>query len=267
MSVSETIRTRSSWRTYNNKPFNRDDLLELEKFISSDPTPPFGNTPRFKIIEKTPESRQLGTYGFIHGATNFIIGAISDAHMALQDYGYSLERIILRATEMGLGTCWLGGTFTRSAFSEELGLAEGEVMPAITPVGYVKKDRRLVERAMRWAVKAKERKPWKELFFDSFMSPLDLDTAGVYGEAFENVRLGPSAHNGQPWRLVLDEDKVHFYATGGRNKTYSSMQRLDMGIAFSHFELTMREKGAIGEWSISNPEITDSFEYVATWSN
>ena len=266
MSLSETIRKRSSWRTYNNKPLNRDDLQEIEKIISSEIDTPFGNTPRFKIIEKTPESRQLGTYGFIHGATNFIIGAIKDTTKAVEDYGYVLERLILRATEMGLGTCWLGGTFTRSTFSEAIDLVDDELMPAISPLGYVE-NRRLAERVMRWVVKAKVRKPWNELFFDSSLTPLSLDAAGVYSEAFENVRLGPSASNGQPWRLVLDGEKVHFFVMGARSGTYSSMQRLDIGIAFCHFELTMKENGILGEWSVSNPEITDSFSYVATWNN
>jgi nitroreductase len=266
MSVSETIRKRSSWRTYIKKPLNKDDLHELEKFISSDIDTPFGNTPRFKVIEKKSESRQLGTYGFIHGATNFIIGAVSDAPMAVEDYGYALERLILKATEMGLGTCWLGGTFNRTAFGETIGLVDSELMPAITPVGYVKEERRLTERVMRWAVKANVRKPWSDLFFDSDISFLSSDAAGVYGEAFENVRLGPSASNGQPWRLVLDGEKVHFYAMGVRTKTYSPMKRLDMGIAFCHFELTMKEKCVLGQWSVSNPEITNSFSYIATWN-
>jgi nitroreductase len=264
MPVSETIKKRTSWRTYNKEPLTNNDLRELEEFISSNNDTPFGNIPRLKVIEKTPESKQLGTYGFIHGARNFIIGAISEAQMAIEDYGYTLERVILKATEMGLGTCWLGGTFTKSGFREAIDLGDDELIPAITPVGYVKDERRLVERFMRWTVKAKVRKLWEELFFDSKMSPLTLDDAGVYFEAFENVRLGPSASNGQPWRLVLDGKNVHFYAL---TKMYSSMQRLDLGIAFSHFDLTMKEKGVFGEWSMSDPEIIDYLHYVATWSD
>ena len=263
MSVNETIRKRSSWRTYISEPLRNDDLNDLEKFISTDLDTPFGNSPRFKVIEKTPDSRQLGTYGYIHGVRSFIVGAIINAPMALEDYGYALERVILRATELGLGTCWLGGTFNRSGFRETIDLGDHDLMPAITPVGYVEK-RRLIERIMRWTIKAKVRKPWEELFFDSNMSSLSMDYAGVYREAFENVRLGPSASNGQPWRLVQDRDKIHFYA---KTTEYSRMQRLDLGIAFCHFDLTMVEKGLVGDWSVSDPEITESLHYVATWNS
>jgi len=32
----------------------------------------------------------------------------------LEDFGYLMEEAILFATGLGLGTCWLGGSFTKS---------------------------------------------------------------------------------------------------------------------------------------------------------
>jgi hypothetical protein len=48
----------------------------------------------------------------------------------------------------------------------------------------------------------------------------------------------------------------------------ADLQRVDMGIAMCHFELTAREAGLSGEWLRAEPDIEkpDSLtEYVVTW--
>jgi len=79
------------------------------------------------------------------------------------------------------------------------------------------------------------------------------------------VRLGPSASNGQPWRIVINDDSAHFYV---RSKSrHETMIRLDMGIAFCHFDLTMNETNVDGEWFIKDPNLNNTLglSYVATW--
>jgi hypothetical protein len=47
------------------------------------------------------------------------------------------------------------------------------------------------------------------------------------------------------------------------------MQRLDLGIAMCHFELTAREQGLKGHWMVSEPKLEkpDALtEYTATWA-
>ncbi len=46
----------------------------------------------------------LGTYGFIRGATAFIVGAIKHSEYNLEDFGYIMEKNILYATDLGIGT-------------------------------------------------------------------------------------------------------------------------------------------------------------------
>ena len=82
--------------------------------------------------------------------------------------------------------------------------------------------------------------------------------AGAYSVALEMVRLGPSSHNGQPWRIILDGDVVKFFHV----KEYSILKQLDMGIAFCHFDLATKELGIEGVWS--KEKINDS-NYVTTW--
>ncbi len=242
---------------------SNEDAKSLETFVSSDLGCPFGNNPRFSVLDHDAGDGKLGTYGFISGARDFIVGAVKEAPMSVEDYGYALEKIVLYATELYLGTCWLGGTFNRSGFAKAIDLGEDESIPAVTPVGYTS-DRRLLGRLMRWGAGSKKRKPWDQLFFKPDMSPINTSEAEVHDEALELVRLGPSASNSQPWRLIVDGDAVHFFVK--KRMGYGTMQRLDMGIAMCHFELAMNESGVNGKWLLDEPELSvGELGYVASW--
>ena len=263
-SITDIIKSRTSWRTYSKEKLNKIDRAKLQDFIQKEIQTPFGAKPRFTIIDYESGEQRLGTYGFIKDAQHFIAGAVNSQVMCIEDYGYALESIILKATELGLGTCWLGGTFNKQGFTEAMSLIDGEMMPAITPIGY-KSERRGMEKIMRWAVKSRNRKPWNQIFYSKQMgTPLTKDQSGIFAMAFEMVRLAPSASNGQPWMVILDEETVHFYHKG--KTEYDVYRQLDMGIAFNHFELTMKEFGVNGVWSIDNQtKDTAKSRYVASW--
>jgi len=279
--ITEVIRQRFSCRTYFEKPIEEDKRLRLTNFLSSNGTGPLGTPVRLKLVAATEDDRNalkgLGTYGIIRGATGFIVGAVKRSKKNLEDYGCLMERAILFATDIGLGTCWLGGTFTRSRFAKKITAAGGEIVPAVTSIGYIAEMGKF-EGKMRRFVGAQNRQPWENLFFEKrFGVPLSPDNAEAYGVPLEMVRIGPSASNKQPWRIIKDGDTWHFYLH--RTKGYGNsltfkflrladLQRVDMGIAMSHFELTASELGLRGKWSIREPEIEKPdrmTEYTVSW--
>ena len=279
--VAEVIRQRFSCRTYFEKPIEEYKRKRLIEFISSDGTGPFGTPVRLELVVATEQDRSalkgLGTYGIIKGATGFFIGAVRNSKKNLEDYGYMMERAILYATDIGLGTCWLGGTFTRSRFAKKISAAVGEIVPAVASVGYIaERGRSMV--TMRQIVGGHNRRPWETLFFQNkFESPLSLDDAEEYAAPLEMVRIGPSASNKQPWRIIQDGNIWHFYLqrTKGYGNSFTfkllrlaDLQRVDMGIAMSHFELTAKEIGLKGKWAIREPQIKKPegmIEYTASW--
>jgi len=254
----------------------------LQEIILSASSGPFGTASRISLIAAEGDDatllKQLGTYGIIKKPSAFIMGAIHDTPGALEDFGYRMESIVLAATGSGIGTCWLGGTFSRGSFAARMKLEHDEIMPAVVAAGYAA-ERRIFESAVRSFARADHRLPWNRLFFiDDFSKPLAPDSAGVYADALEMVRLGPSASNHQPWRIVKqgDLDIYHFYLE--RRESYrernsrlfgmADMQRIDMGIALCHFELTARETGCKGKISVQDPGIetgTGNRSYVASW--
>ena len=91
------------------------------------------------------------------------------------------------------------------------------------------------------------------------------------------VRLGPSASNKQPWRILKLGPVWHFYLH--RTRKYPSpafkllinaadLQRIDLGIAMAHFELSAAQNQLPGKWERSDPglPLPDSvIEYVTSW--
>ena len=281
MSVRDLIHRRYSCRTYLERPISVADRDRLTGFMATKTSGPLGSQARFGLIAATPDDagalRRLGTYGFIKGATGYIVGAVHAAPRDLEDFGYLLEEVVLHASGMGLGTCWLGGTFTRSSFTSRFGgVRRGEKIPAVVSTGYIGDDgsARIRERE-----EGGRRFPATEIFFaDRFGEPLGVERAGDYAAALEAVRMAPSATNKQPWRIVRCGSDWHFYLqrTKGYGKSsplfkvlrIADLQRVDLGIAMCHFGLVTAELGLPGTWAVADPGLTTpapGVEYTATW--
>ncbi len=226
-------------------------LCLLRQLITAEATGPLGTRVEFSLIDRQDTMNQklrLGTYGFIQGARYFVAGQVEPTREAMLDYGYLLERLILEFTRFGLGTCWLGGTFERGGFAKAIGLREGLVIPAITPVGFPTAMRGLGDRIIRLSAGSRNRLPAEQLFFDGeFSHSLDLLSVGPLKAAFEAVRLAPSASNKQPWRIIYAKERADFYLvrTPGYLNKYTSvdLQMVDIGIALSHWYLACQDLG------------------------
>lgn len=279
--VTEVIKDRCSWRSYDGGTFDEKVRTELEGRLSRLDKGPFGVSLRIQLVDRAGPSwrtRAFGTYGFISGARQFLAGAVVKADKDLENYGYVFEEAVLLATDLGLGTCWLGGTFNRSSFARAIRLRDDEILPAVSPVGYKLTSKGILDSAMHRTVGSANRRPWRDLFFlNNFAMPVEEAEAGRYAVPLEMVRLAPSAVNGQPWRIVGIEgsDTFHFYLkrTGLSTRTADifmplDLQRIDMGIAMCHFELTAREAGLKGRWEVLNPGIGSlpaGVEYEVSW--
>jgi len=280
--VTDLIRRRFSCRKYLPQPIPAQTQDELRHFLEFLPRGPFGSLTRFQLVAATEKDRSdlkgLGTYGFIRGATAFIAGAVEPAKMDMEDFGYSMEKAILFATDLGLGTCWLGGTFTRSSFARKIRLKDYETIPAVTATGLVDNPEQARRGLIRQFARGQQRHPWETMFFkDGFALPLSQDEAGDFVTALEMVRLAPSASNRQPWRIIKSGDSWHFYLhrTPGYREGFfqrllrvTDLQRVDMGIAMCHFELTARELNLPGEWTLEEPgiEAPDQLtEHLISW--
>jgi len=272
-SIEEVVKKRYSVRNYKEQEIESDKRNDIESFIDSLDNP-LGNKVKFHYLdnEDIKNKEKLGTYGVIKGANQYIGTTIKLEPMALEALGYEVEAVILYLAHLGLGTCWLGGTFDREGFADAMKIKEEEVFPIITPYGYATTNKHEIEIEMRKMIQADHRKEWNELFYkNDFQLPLTKEEAGDLLFPLEMVRLGPSASNKQPWRILLKDGVCHFYEY--KERGYSEMfpydiQRIDIGIAAVHFDFSVKEKGIKGHFDTAyqaNIELPENMEYVFSW--
>lgn len=283
-SITDIIRSRYSCRGYQNRPVSQNILDELLDFIHQNSTGFLGTKSRVQfgqVQSGLSILRSLNTYGFIKGTDEFLVCAATkiDDQLQQEEFGYVVEKIILKATELGLATCWMGGTFRKSIFSKLVELKDDESLPAVIAIGYPADKKRRTDKMIRKAAGSDHRRPWDRLFYlQNFETPLTPENAGIFSTALEMVRLAPSASNKQPWKIVVDNNNAHFYlrrTPGYKDQSFlvrtgkeGDLQRIDIGIAISHFELTMNENKCSGSWTVSDPGIPlpdDLTEYKITW--
>ncbi|MDD4297828.1 MAG: nitroreductase family protein [Ruminiclostridium sp.] len=273
MNAQNAMLKRTSVRTYKKEQISQELKQKIAGYINTIEVP-FNTQIRFKILDlNTLDSNvKLGTYGVIQGATTFLCAVAKKENRMEESLGYVFEKIVLYITSLGLGTCWLGGSFNKADFEKAIILEDDEFIPVISPIGYAEKKKSLLDKVMAAAAGSKNRKEWAELFFEKdFSRPLEKEKAGIFEECFDMIRIAPSASNKQPWRIIKDGNNYHFFVC--RSPGYGKfmrfdIQRLDVGIAMCHFELTLSELGGSGNWSDMNPNVAcgKNIEYVISYT-
>ncbi|MBE6061148.1 MAG: nitroreductase [Clostridium sulfidigenes] len=272
-SIEESVKKRYSVRNYKEQEVELDKRKAIESFINSLDNP-FGKKVNFHYLDnrEMKDEEKLGTYGVIKGAMQYIGTTIKLEPMALEALGYELEAVILYLAHLELGTCWLGGTFNRKGFAKAMKIEEDEIFPIITPYGYAATKKHMKEIVMRKMIKADQRKEWNQLFYiNDFQTTLTKEKAGDLEVPLEMVRLGPSASNKQPWRILIKDNACHFYEykqPGYSDSFPYDIQRVDMGIAAAHFDFSVKEKGLKGYFDTEcepELELPDHMEYVFSW--
>lgn len=172
------------------------------------------------LLTQVPEDLFTGIvlgYGRITGCTTVAVlaASISEPRSRL-NAGIVGEAFVLEATAMGLGTCWVGGTYKRKQLPA-IQLRSDETVLALIAVGMPRSAAQ---------PEARRRKALEKLCRgDHRLWPEELRRAAVA------VQMAPSALNLQPWTMSLVGDRFVIDAP--------DRQQVDLGIAVCHAELTL----------------------------
>ena len=263
--IVDTIQGRRSVRTLEDRPLAPDDRAFVEQTIQDIKTP-FGAPVEFRLLDAAAHGLKSPV---IVDARDYVAAKVERVQGAELSLGFAFETFCLRAAERGLGTVMLAASLSRKSFEEAMEIGPDEVMPVASPVGYPAAKMSIREGMMRRAIKSDERLPFSRIFFKgSFDAPLSPTDAGRFEEPLQMLRLAPSATNKQPWRVVVDGNSVHFYEEHGlKVSALGDIQKVDMGIALSHFWLTAQELGIEGRFVTSDPKIAvpKNTEYITSF--
>lgn len=248
MTIEEAIHARHSVRTYSPVMPDRTVLDYINSFIAGlKPIFP-GTTCRLVLIEKAVDGK-IGTYGVVRGAQCYI-AVLNGREGDLQavNAGVCAEQLVLGLTQRGIGTVWIGGTFSEGDVSRAVKPTPDEIVEAIIPFGFPASKESITSRLFSAISGSKNRKPFDELFSIGPDSP--------FRKGLELMRLAPSAQNKQDWRAVEADGMLHFFTS-----STSHFAMLDMGIGLAHFSAA----APAGKWEkLDYASLRPKWRYVVS---
>ncbi|MGN0508662.1 MAG: nitroreductase family protein [Ruminococcus sp.] len=211
MDLTEAIKNRHSVRQYEERAVEKEILNALQTEIEA--CNKEGNL-HIQLVTNEPKAFDsfMAHYGKFSGVTNYIalIGKKSDGLDEL--CGYYGERLVLKAQQLGLNTCWVAMSYKKvnGAFQ----INKGEKLTVVISLGYGK-----TQGAQHKSKPAEA------------VSNLDENSPEWFKSGVESALLAPTAMNQQKFTLTLNNGKVTAKSGTG---FYS---KIDLGIVKYHFEI------------------------------
>lgn len=214
MDILEIMKARHSVRQYSDKKIEGNKREALTALINECNQESGMNIQIFFDEPKCFHS-MMAHYGKFSGVKNYI-ALVGEKNAALDETaGYYGERIVLKAQELGLNTCWVAMTHGKSAAENK----KGEKQACIIALGY--------------GVTQGTEHPNKSL---EQLCNCASDMPDWFFRGMEGALLAPTAMNQQKFCIILEDGKVSVKAGKG---FYTKMDR---GIVKYHFEAVTGRK-------------------------
>jgi len=159
MEFSDVVKRRRSIRKYKETPVPKESIMKVLEAARLAPSA--GNRQPWHFIvvtDKSTKARLAGSQRWAADAPAIILGladveASPDWH--INDLALAFEHAILAATDLGLGTCWMGQMYRDGEIKKMLSIPEKMKVVAITPVGVPDenpqiKSRKTIEEIVSW---------------------------------------------------------------------------------------------------------------------
>lgn len=233
MDYTKAIELRSSRRTYTDMPIEKTSMERLNNLIALCNSESGLNLQMY-VNDNNAFTGLKMSYGLFKNVRNYIalVGKKDDNNLH-EKLGYYGEKIVLEATLLNLGTCWVGGTYDKKTCKCEV--ADDEVLIGIITIGHVPDDRTLKERIIYSLIHRKTKEIKDMLSSDTEIPKWML-------KAMKAVQRAPSAINMQPVRFEYKNGQLS--ANIIRNNGF---ELIDLGIAKLHFEIGSSN---IGKWEL-----------------
>ena len=224
MNIHEAIHVRTSRRKYLESELEHVHLDKLQGLIKQ-----YNQIGGFRVelVVNNGEAFKGFTrsYGMLTGVKHYL-GFIAHEHDSHADekIGYYGEWLVLHATTLGLGTCWIGGTFSKS--KTPFHLAENERLACLIIIGNIENEPSSKEKFIHKLTHRKMKR-----VTDMFTSHEPVPDWFVKG--MDAVACAPSAMNKQPVMFSYEGGRV----TAAVKQTTKYLVGFDLGIAKLHFEI------------------------------
>ncbi len=209
LDLFDLMRSRRSCRSFQTRKLTSADFDEFMGYVKlHSEAPTLGKSPvRFEYA-----SAPLTVWPTVN-ATQFLVAIAPKKYdrLAIIDVGRSLQKIVMDATRMGLGTCWIGPGADHASIMKELGKRFNEQedhIICVCAVGYRSWYIPLFIRVFN--AQFYRRLPLSSLFFTDpqLTEPLNREAEPFdqFGRNFEICQWAPSSYNGQTTRCAAVKD-------------------------------------------------------------
>lgn len=211
MELFDIIKARHSVRQYQDKKIEsslRSQLNELTEKLNQE------SGLHMQIIYDDPEcfNTMMAHYGKFRGVQNYIALVGKKSADLEEKCGYYGERLVLKAQELGLNTCWVALTYGKGKCRARV--ADGEKLVCVISLGYG------VNQG-----KAHSGKGLADVSNATAQSP------EWFRQGVEAALLAPTATNQQKFYFELDGNRVKAQIKGMGFYT-----KVDLGIVKYHFQ-------------------------------
>lgn len=213
MDLHEAMKARHSVRSYIDKRIEEDVLNELWQTVD-ECNAASGLNIQLIVNEPTAFTGMMAKYSKFINANNYIALVGKKSADFEEKCGYYGEKIVLKAQQLGLNTCWVAMTFSKGKSKNSISIKSGEKLLMVISLGYGKTN----------GVEHKS-KPATEL------SNITSESPEWFLNGVTAAQLAPTAMNQQKFKFELDGDKVKAFPGSG------FYTKVDLGIAKYHFEI------------------------------
>ncbi len=209
MDTIEAMKKRNSVRRYTDKKIEGDVLTALQAEVDKCNDESGLN---IRLVTDDPDTfNSLFARAMFSGTRNFFVLAGKDDADLDEKAGFYGERLVIKAQQLGLNTCW-AAMFSGKKFSSKLD--KGERIAIVVSVGYGETQG-----------EPHKNKPMESLY------KVDGDMPDWFRSGMEAAMLAPTAMNRQRFLFTLSGNTVKAECNNGR---YS---KIDLGIVKYHFEI------------------------------
>lgn len=211
MNLTEAMKERHSVRQYRSQPLSEEAVSAMQAEIDAC-NQESGLHIQLVLDEPKAFDGFMAHYGKFRGVRNYIaLVGKKDAKLD-EKCGYYGERLVLKAQQLGLNTCWVAMTYSKikTAFS----IDRGEDLCAVISIGYGEA----------------QGVPHKSKTVPE-VAKTDGQMPDWFKSGIEAALLAPTAMNQQKFMFTLEGNRVAAKAGKG---FYS---KIDLGIVKYHFEV------------------------------
>ena len=172
MEFQEVVAARKSVRAYSDKPVEEEKITKILEAARLAPSWANKQCTKYIVVRDKAKIGELaGTFtGWLKQAPVVIVacadpkdsGFYNDMHYYLVDVGISMQQLVLAATDLELGTCWVGG-FNENKIKKALAVPENVKVVAITPLGYPSDKEGFGAKLVKSFMGTGKRKPLEEM--------------------------------------------------------------------------------------------------------